>query len=826
MSKRKIKPTFIHHQIDGEETCIGEFHHGSASDKKILPSGKGIKLFLTDPPYNLGFDYGEVTDSQPEEDYHQMMEEIFDSCYEAADDDAHLFIIHYPQDMAKMWPRLTKKWKFHQWINWNYPANFGHSTKKWTNASRTILWLVKGDPEFYGDRVVQPYRNPTDRRIKKLIHEDGKKGTHLYNWWQVNLCKNVSKDKKNYSNQIPEALLERIILSTTNLGDLVADPFSGTFSTSRTAMRLGRRAWGCDLNQYVVKWRPTIDEYVHEPDIPEQQFDKQYPTYPLLEAGLTESQFQKLAIGLIKDPEVPTSILGKWVGKKTAANLRGNLAVVEVPKQSTLDAFGTFAKDTDIPPSDPQQESHEVQEKPYKGCLTEDEFKLLKEELSIEGVPLDENLLLKRQKNLKFIKNNFDSDDTLSKENWDGNNPNANPITSIRKENHQDITKWRIKETHIYTSTDGRRISALRPGKEAHDNYRADSYYGTNNRSTGSPKKKLRKNEFDFLPVIIDGKINIARRLVYQNHSAYRRGLSKKELVKLCLENEVSPYLPNDELVDVINNKLGQMKKSEVFSFIKLGTPSIKITKKIDQNQNKSQALALAREILVEMSVEDLKKVAKDLNAQNVYLTKKELVAKLSKNEVVNPNPVVQKYTPWTLEHLAVGLENLKFKDCGQIALEILGSILVRMAHMLDHNENEDGFYELEIPKFALSILERLLPKGILIVGNQPKECNDSMQDFSEDYISIDSLLYFLDILSNNEDVKSDWKGHRDLKADGEIQTPIGRVNTLLTYATFIGTFINPKNLISTTLFRYNRTQNHPKKLSDYQNDFRFLSAI
>ena len=102
MAKRKIKPTFVTRQIDGEETCVGEFHCGSASDGNVLPTNKGIKLFLTDPPYNLGFDYGEVSDSQPEEDYHQMMEDIFDSCYEAADDDAHLFIIHYPQDLAKM----------------------------------------------------------------------------------------------------------------------------------------------------------------------------------------------------------------------------------------------------------------------------------------------------------------------------------------------------------------------------------------------------------------------------------------------------------------------------------------------------------------------------------------------------------------------------------------------------------------------------------------------------------------------------------------------------------------------------------------------------
>jgi len=325
MSKKNREPTFVHHTNDGDETLVGEFHYGSASDPDVLPPGKGIKLFLTDPPYNLGFDYGEVSDKRPEEEYHQMMEDIFDSCYEAADDDAHLFIIHYPQDLAKMWPRLTKKWKFHQWINWNYPANFGHSTKKWTNASRTILWLVKGDPEFYGERVVQPYRNPTDKRIRKLIHEEGKMGTNLYNWWNVNLCKNVSKDKKDYSNQIPESLLERIILSTTNLGDLVADPFSGTFSTSRTAMRLGRHAWGCDLNPDVIQWRPTSEEFIHSPDIPAQQYDQEYPFYKIQEAGLTEEQFNKVAIYLIENATVDELAKAPGLGRKKAEEFKANL---------------------------------------------------------------------------------------------------------------------------------------------------------------------------------------------------------------------------------------------------------------------------------------------------------------------------------------------------------------------------------------------------------------------------------------------------------------------------------------------------------------------
>ena len=332
------EPSFVYYPEGTEDTLVGEFHFGSASDEGVLQPDKGIKLFLTDPPYNLGFDYGEVSDNKPEEEYHQMMEDVFDSCYEAADEDAHLFIIHYPQDLAKMWPRLTKKWKFHQWINWNYPANFGHSTKKWTNASRTILWLVKGDPEFYGSRVVQPYKNPTDRRIKKLIHEEGKIGTHLYNWWQVNLCKNVSKDKKEYSNQIPEALLERIILCTTNFGDTVADPFSGTFSTSRTAMRLGRRAWGCDLNPEVVKWRPTSEEYIHEPEIPEQQYDQKYPYYKLQEAGMTEEQFEKIVVHLFENVSAEELAKAPGIGIKKAREFLINLKGLSQQKVS-LDDF-------------------------------------------------------------------------------------------------------------------------------------------------------------------------------------------------------------------------------------------------------------------------------------------------------------------------------------------------------------------------------------------------------------------------------------------------------------------------------------------------------
>ena len=68
MGVKGREPSFVHHGSSYDGGPVGEFHYGSASDPQVLEPGKGIKTFLTDPPYNLGFDYGpEVDDKKPEE---------------------------------------------------------------------------------------------------------------------------------------------------------------------------------------------------------------------------------------------------------------------------------------------------------------------------------------------------------------------------------------------------------------------------------------------------------------------------------------------------------------------------------------------------------------------------------------------------------------------------------------------------------------------------------------------------------------------------------------------------------------------------------------
>ena len=283
-------------------------HIGDSSKvmKKKLSSEKKVKLFLTDPPYNIGHAYGNVSDRLPKDEYHEMIKSVLLSAYEVADESAHFFMIHYPEAVAGMWNMITEEtgWKFKQWLTWVYPSNIGMSNKRWTRASRTVLWLVKdegGDPTFHPNRIIRPYRNPWDKRVAQLI-KDGKRGCSLYDWWEINLTKNVNKEKSDYSNQIPQTLLRRVIRSTTDVGDLVVDPFAGTFSTVKAALATGRLGWGCDMNQQTKQYWPQDSDFLSSYEEEDFSFDVGND-FDLVRANMNKSQFGQLLVRALENSD-------------------------------------------------------------------------------------------------------------------------------------------------------------------------------------------------------------------------------------------------------------------------------------------------------------------------------------------------------------------------------------------------------------------------------------------------------------------------------------------------------------------------------------------
>lgn len=184
-------------------------------DYRVYDIPKG--LVITDPPYNQGYKYNDYKDKLSEEEYIELLSEIPTPCV----------IIHYPEETINILPKAIKG-KCEQVVCWVYNSNTG-------KQSRLISWWGC-KPDFR--KVRQPYKNLNDKRIQKRISE-GKTGAKLYDWWEINQVKNVSKEKTEHPCQIPEELIRRIILTTANPNDIIIDVFGGSGTTAKVAKDLG-----------------------------------------------------------------------------------------------------------------------------------------------------------------------------------------------------------------------------------------------------------------------------------------------------------------------------------------------------------------------------------------------------------------------------------------------------------------------------------------------------------------------------------------------------------------------------------------------------------
>ena len=202
-----------------DDTLI--LYHGDMTMMKTLI----FDYVITDPPYNCSYKYPDYNDRMFHKDYVKMLSHL---------KDYKTIMIHYSEAFCGVIrDAIGIPDKLIQWV---YNSNLG-------KQHRSIGWF-NSHPDL--TRVKQPYKNPTDKRVKKLI-DNGSEGTRLYDWWNINLVKNVSKQKvSSFTNQIPIEVLERIILTTTNEGDTILDPFFGSGSLYFACKNTGRKCIGIE----------------------------------------------------------------------------------------------------------------------------------------------------------------------------------------------------------------------------------------------------------------------------------------------------------------------------------------------------------------------------------------------------------------------------------------------------------------------------------------------------------------------------------------------------------------------------------------------------
>lgn len=203
-------------------------------------------------------------------------------------------------------------------IIWCY-SDAANSKKYWNTKHDTILFYGKSsDRVFNFEKVL---RDHTEENIKKYKYEDEKGRYRLFgkniqgspiqwhrdvspewektnpelvfrhylkegslplDWWLINPVNQAAKERQSYPTQKPEKLIERMILASSNSGDIVFDCFMGSGTAQTVALKLGRRFIGADINlgaiQTTTKRLLKVSEELNK-NTKQAKLDEEQPTY-------------------------------------------------------------------------------------------------------------------------------------------------------------------------------------------------------------------------------------------------------------------------------------------------------------------------------------------------------------------------------------------------------------------------------------------------------------------------------------------------------------------------------------------------------------------
>jgi len=132
-----------------------------------------------------------------------------------------------------------------------YPESYSKRFKYIDEQGRKFMIRGKGGPFGVGQGDIsiedeQKYPQYTYRQYMQ-------KGSIPKDWWEIDMLNSMDPERVQFDTQKPEALLKRIILASSNEGDLVTDFFCGSGTTLATAEKLGRRWIGCDLSKFAIQ---------------------------------------------------------------------------------------------------------------------------------------------------------------------------------------------------------------------------------------------------------------------------------------------------------------------------------------------------------------------------------------------------------------------------------------------------------------------------------------------------------------------------------------------------------------------------------------------
>jgi site-specific DNA-methyltransferase (adenine-specific) len=287
--KKKVRPQ--------KPLIVPEWEIERADCVKGMRGLEGLKvrprLVFADPPFNMGVGYDKHDDNQDVEEYHNWCAEWIAAAYDVLHRYGSFWIAINDENVSEL-DVMTKGVGFHKRAHVTWYYTFGVScTKNFARSHTHLLYYTKHRTKFtfnsddsglrvpsarqlvYNDKRANPKGKLPDNTWilspfdleNAFIHSKRRKDKQwLDTWIASRVCGTFHEHVDGALNQMPQEVMKRIVRACSKPGDLVLDPFGGTFSTGEAAISLGRNFHGFDISaDYCKRGRARLKIVAQKP---------------------------------------------------------------------------------------------------------------------------------------------------------------------------------------------------------------------------------------------------------------------------------------------------------------------------------------------------------------------------------------------------------------------------------------------------------------------------------------------------------------------------------------------------------------------------------
>ena len=249
------KKTTLNKVLD--KTIIGD----SLEVLSSLPE-KSVDLLIVDPPYNLdknfhGNKFKKLTDDLYEEYTEEWVLKVLPLLKESAS----IYVCCDWKSSSAIYMVLKKYFNVQNRITWQREKGRG-AVSNWKNGMEDIWFATMSDKYVFNvedvkirRKVIAPYRVAGKPKDWEETDEGNFRNSYPSNFWDdISIPYWSMPENTAHPTQKPEKLLAKLILASSNQGDVVLDPFLGSGSTSVVAKKLGRHYIGIEQNEQYAIW--------------------------------------------------------------------------------------------------------------------------------------------------------------------------------------------------------------------------------------------------------------------------------------------------------------------------------------------------------------------------------------------------------------------------------------------------------------------------------------------------------------------------------------------------------------------------------------------